>query len=337
MLRNPILDIYKFIGAIIISLFHLGCIVSAKGIGVNGVPGGFLMVEMFFAICGFFIAKNASNYEREPVLPTVFNRLWSFYPEYIIAVILTVIISGHCNIYKIYDALLLLFPFKLCVNNMLDNSYWFFGVYILAFAFYVFALKTIKVEKLKYFLPFIIFILYYKMLHVAPGAFTISWTHEFDVYILPYTLARGIAGIGVGYLSFYLFSYLKNFNRIQKFILGMICAVPCVAAIFRYEFNFSFIVGLLVLIPLSMTINLPKKLEPVCKLLTPFTSLYLQIYIVHVIILNFALRHNEFLLFFNKYNILYIVIVLFFAFLLKSVGILKQKITFNKHCNFKRS
>ena len=82
--RTYSLDILKFILSIIILIYHYNLYVFGK----ITFKGGYLCVELFFLITGYFLILSASNKDKINVLETVIKKIRNLYLPYVMMLVL---------------------------------------------------------------------------------------------------------------------------------------------------------------------------------------------------------------------------------------------------------
>lgn len=180
MKRNSVLDMWRFIGSIVILLFHSGIL----GITDHHFQSGWIFVEFFYMITGYYTYKHFSNMKYTSLediatksISYTLKKYINMLPYVIIVVFLTsiynFIISGCSNI-KIFvemlleitllfhrnivpplwylSALFIVFPVFCCLCQMSSKHF----LAILAFSYTVYFYKITMVSRVTDF-PFSLF------------------------------------------------------------------------------------------------------------------------------------------------------------------------------------
>lgn len=100
MKRNYTIEFYRFITIILIAIFHFGIQYTGK---FHWPKGGYLGVEFFFILSGFFLMKEANKNEKikeksysKLSVNFLLNKLKRLYPDYL----LIILIFLFCDIFK---------------------------------------------------------------------------------------------------------------------------------------------------------------------------------------------------------------------------------------------
>ncbi len=242
MKRTYSLDFIKLLFTLIIVWHHL-----QSHLDFVVIKSGYICVEMFFIISGFFLYKNFVNKEKSALEYTT-SRIKKFYTIYIIGLVMMFIISEF-NFEKI--------PQFIVEATMLQGTgivsswggningpCWYFSVMIISGYFIYSLLKYNKDRFIKFEAPIIIMLTYTMM-----NGRLEDWDKILFFYI---PLWRGLAAMCIGTIIAYFvesnqFEKFKDFWRGRKVLLYIIEAIcTCfIAYLIAYKTNYVMLVLLL--------------------------------------------------------------------------------------------
>ncbi len=253
-MRNHFLDALKLLFIVIISFWHTGW-------WSEFLHSGYLPVEFFFIISGYFIYRTSNQYTKlKSFIAKKFARL---YPTYISIFLLYVglLLTSHSATENILasilrDSIMLqatglfellgISTFNLSPHSWYVSSFFYGGIFV----YFINKLKPFRI----YILTFVAVIFYVWILFISSKGLNGYWEYE-SIFYIP--LWRGIAGMSIGSLvgmatdlklvSKYLQNNISIFNQITVFAL---CASIVCCFI---ELNFNWI-GILCFIVVSANI-----------------------------------------------------------------------------------
>ena len=82
-MRNTVLDFYRIVFTLIICLHHF-----QGALNMNFIAKGYIGVEFFFILSGFFLYKSFKKHKDESAVGYTVKKLKRLYPEYIVAFVL---------------------------------------------------------------------------------------------------------------------------------------------------------------------------------------------------------------------------------------------------------
>lgn len=310
-------DVIKFAAIVAIALMHFNW---------QSVPQAYIGVEFCFIITGFFLSKNYATYNENDLLNTVLDRIKGFYPYYVIVMLLTfLLIYKDFHIDKIISALLF-FPHIGLAPKIGLGPLWFLGAYTYVFAFYMCLFRLIDDRaKVKYVVGLLVVCSLMLMMKISP-AMNINYSLEREQFIgfIPFGVARGIAGIGLGFLLGELTdNYNKNpFSKLSAVV--EIFSLSCLIYIILHRVSPRFDVIAYVLISI-LVVSLyykssfvSRNLENVRAKFINLFSLSMQVYIFHGLIIkcfgNYLKAHFKD---HDLYIIIYLASVLLFCFAMR--------------------
>ena len=223
MKRNGIISLWKFIFATTIVLFHGQIFFSGKPANPF-FRGGYIGVEFFFLVSGYFFAKSVmkKKYNKKSIgkdtISFIYNRLKKLIPYIIIAYVLalSLLFFDDHNIYQlivsIWNVLLLrVFGFK-SVNVLVPA--WYISVLILTMFITYPALVKHKENYILRVSPLIVvFGLGYLSQTTALLDLSIGHWKGF----IELGLIRGIAEMNLGMIIFYISDSLKKIKYTKLF------------------------------------------------------------------------------------------------------------------------
>lgn len=217
--RNTTLEFWRFVFCIAVLGFHF-----FSKINMNYFHAGYLGVEFFFIVSGYFIGVYYERQQEEKefrvrlksVLMYAWTRLKRLYPLYLIALILMLIIKSILNGYGFRQMLEL---FRNCLaeffllqwsplgNEVLISAGWF--VPAVFFGGLVFVLLLAVIGKVGGFVAApLISVLLYRYYFILIG--------KIDVIYQYHCILRGIAGIGAGVFIYFVCRYIQQISEKQN-------------------------------------------------------------------------------------------------------------------------
>lgn len=160
MNKNLIIELYRFLFTCIIFIYHFRTYSEIQNIKGN-FSGGYLGVEFFFLISGFFLMKSIIKWKDsgkkdlliDDWLAFFIKRIQRIYPEYIVSICLLIIASsiGSKGDFDVFYSLKKGFPDILCIqaffiNKNINSVLWFVSVLIWGSLFIKIMLSLINVR-----------------------------------------------------------------------------------------------------------------------------------------------------------------------------------------------
>ena len=286
------LDLLKFILIIFITILHFRW---------TYLPQAYLCVEIFFVITGSLIYCQYNKYLSHSTLETIIKRLMSFYPFYIMSILVMMCFIKPIYIYDVVKSLFFYEAIGLSQFKFLPGAYWFLGAYIYVFTFFVLLIKCFEKKILNVVIPLISFFAIILMAHYSPCLnLNISVEKSNYIFVLPFGIYRAVAGIGVGWVTGFIAEYFYNKKNLFA-ILGILSLIYFLYIIFhKVTPNFDFLIyplAALIIIPLlnknTIYSDIIEKIGTRIKFLYKFS---LPIYIVHPIVLTLFRKNFTYLL-----------------------------------------
>lgn len=261
--RNGIISLWKFLFAIVIVFYH-----GARFYGENRNPffvGGYIAVEFFFIISGFYLAKKAINDDDKSLLKGTYSYLFKtikkLAPYIIISFVFSLLIEfkfGNIKKMEVVNSIYSLF----LLRQFGFKSPGFFGStwYISVMLFSIFLLYPLfhkyKEKFVKYF-SIIIVILgigYMSQNYGNLDLYTNNWNGIFFSGTI-----RGIVEMNIGAIIFVASNYIKNieFTKIGRIILTIIGEFLIIFTLviinysskpYNYDFTMIFFISIAILI-----------------------------------------------------------------------------------------
>lgn len=205
--RNYTSDFFRCFFTIIIVVHHLH---------VPGINHGYLGVEFFFMLSGYFLMQiYDKNYSTLSALDYTKRRLKKLYPHYLFSFIMFFIYKyailckdlGVDDLFKSIPEMLLIQKIGI-FKGSLNYPSWYLSVLIIGGYFLYYAISKSKDDFVKFFAPMIIIFTY--TLLVSDGKCIEDWTTKGFIYM---PLLRGLADMCVGII---IYEICKVKNRTEK-------------------------------------------------------------------------------------------------------------------------
>lgn len=242
MKRNNSLDCVKFIFTLIIVLHHFQPHINVKAINL-----GYICVEMFFMISGFFLYKDfKNNSSSQSATEYTLKRVKKMFPIYVVGLSATLLIKQICdfstyNFVEFFRELFLIqgTGISFGTGGNLNGHYWYLSVMIIGGYFIYYLLCRDKEKYLKFTAPLII-ILTYAFLN---GKLE-NWSN-FLFFHLP--MWRGIAAMSIGtIIAYYIdtemfIKAIKQYNNNKYlfwFLETILYIVTVCLIIFKNNYEF---------------------------------------------------------------------------------------------------
>ncbi len=224
--RNYTIDFFRIIFILIICIHHFQPIINAKFINT-----GFLCVEFFFIVSGFFLYKSFKKNSNSNGLKYTIGRIKKLYPLYIFAFIVILILTtiescsrGNLNVQKsIFTSIseILLLQNIGIFNGGINYPMWYLSTLIVSGFFIFELLKRDKNLYLKLLGPLSI-IIYFAFINKNYGTLEV-WDNINGIYL---PLVRTFVDMTIGcILSYIMEEYsekIKNSLTSHKFFYGII-------------------------------------------------------------------------------------------------------------------
>ncbi len=236
--KNGKIELFRFICAIIIAIYHFNFSIEYKS---EKFTKGYLAVEFFFIVTGYLMAKSLSKYTDDPdnkfdlfdtSLKYVAKKISSFYCFYIAAIIITSAawipyfkLPVKEYFFKLFDAV----PTFLLLQMVgFKTADWYVPIwYLSAMVIVTIILTPILLKFPKsyslYIGPFISVVLL-GFIYVKVGYYNRSIIIKGNP---PYGLMRAFAEISIGCTCFYLekCGYLKKLREKSASVIAIICYI----------------------------------------------------------------------------------------------------------------
>lgn len=287
--RNSILELWRFAFCIAVLGLHL-----FERMNLNYFHAGYLGVEFFFIVSGYFIGAYYSKHQEGNNLKVrlksvgifVSTRLKRLYPFYGLALCIMLLVRSILKNYGTRDILILI---KSCLaeffflqwtplgNEILISTGWFVPAVFFGGLFFV-LLLAFTGKLCGYFLAPVISFFIYRYYFLLIG--------KIDVIFSYHGVLRGMAGIGFGIFIYFLCNCLSNLKHIKivhKKWLNMfffIASSVMFSLLFIYtnlghrskwDFFVIFLYGIGLLLLMAGSVKLPEKPEKVFLFLGKIT------------------------------------------------------------------
>ncbi len=295
--RNSWIELNRFIFAVSVFIFHL-CIYFNLEPAV--FRGGFLSVEFFFFVAGYFLSK---NFKKDPGIKFAFyyikDKIKKVYPMYVISLVIAV--AADCidkrtfrliNIPEFFMVQWL--PFE---GEVLNSPLWFMPALIFGGLFLILLASLFK-TKADVFGLFIC-----PLLSVSIYVYFFVKEKKIDIIGSYYGIVRGVAGVALGWFIYSLLAQIKE--RKEDSLICLIISETMIFFLLVWEnfahrdrYNFIFIVFLAVAFIFLIHGNVKVK-DKTAKVFSVLGKISLPLYIFHVSF--FRLIKALFLLFFERF------------------------------------
>lgn len=228
---NVTIDLFKFIFAIVLMIHHAGIFYFVNG--VNICANGFLMVEFFFMVSGYFLYDSAFSKADSQIARTsclyIFKKYIDIFPYFFSAIMLSLTVYSileHYTIVKVFRSMLDAIPELLMLQMFGFSGFWATGVsWYLSALFFALAILYPLCLKFKSNIslivsPVLIFLIYG---FIAKETGSLSMPDYWFGLIFKGML-RGVAGIAIGTIIYEACQFLKKieFNTAGQILLSFI-------------------------------------------------------------------------------------------------------------------
>lgn len=276
--RNTLLELWRFFFCMAVLAFHFFSKIESDFFHV-----GYLGVEFFFIVSGYFIGSYYCRYQEgksitarlKSIVSYLISRLKRLYPFYLLALVLMLIVRTMINKYHFMDILrtikdcfaeFFLLQWTPLGNEVLISAGWF--VPSVFFGGLLFVIILALTDKIGGYLiaPLTSFFIYRYYFHLIG---------KIDVIYSYHSILRGIAGIAFGVFLFFICKHLRTFiEKLSKhqLISNLFCifASMLFLGIFVYtnygrrskwDFLIIALYGIGLLFLMSGSVKLPEKLD----------------------------------------------------------------------------
>lgn len=238
--RNYLLEMWRFVFCMMVLGFHY----FAK---IDGTlfHAGYLGVEFFFLVSGYFIGQYYTNHlkgkEVKERIQSVGIYIWSrikrLYPLYLFALLLAIAVRTIINHYTISDIIslikncyaeFLLLQWTPLGNEVLISADWYIPAVFFGSLLFVLIL-AITGKFGGYILAPIISFLIYRYYFILIG--------KIDIIVYHHCVLRGIAGLGLGVFVYFLCQLVRQYPKWLEIVLYTLANMSLVG-IFVYS-NFG--------------------------------------------------------------------------------------------------
>lgn len=341
--RNGIISFWKFLFCIMIVIFHGNILAGKEEIAI--LLGGYIGVEFFFIVSGFFLAahifeKNKSNDDARIEIETlkfVFKKFTSFFPYILLSFVLTIPLYIKIYNYSINQLISSIWGLFLLQESgfrflSFNTPLWYLGSMLLSM-FIIYPLMRKYKNKYSFVVaPLVVYLGLGYLNHLFVG---LNQTDEWVIFTIHNNI-RAFSELNLGIIIFFLSQKIKDikFTKLGKIILTLIelsCfIIPFIITTFinnsaRYDFIMLMLIAIGILIA-SSNITLEKNLLN-NKIVFFFEKLSLPIYIFQAFCLRIVayFTNNLKISYATKLSIYLLITIFFSMFMLKIVETLKRK------------
>ena len=223
--RNGIISLWKFLFAIVIAFFHGSQFYPE--LKNPFFPKGYIVVEFFFIVSGFFYASNVlkKRYNKKTIgtdtIKFIFRKIISFFPYIVIAYIFSLLVQSYYSnwgIGKILNSfwnLTMLKFFGFGDVIMLGQLWYIAHMLLVMFVLYPFLVKY-KDNFIKLVSPIIV-IISLGFLYKTYG--TINHLDKLFYGLIPTGVIRALAEINIGMIIFIIYKKISRLNFTKAFTI----------------------------------------------------------------------------------------------------------------------
>lgn len=255
------IEFWRFIFTCIVCLLHFETVYL--GGGNNIFASGYLGVEFFFILSGFFMMKHALHHD-DTAIRYITDRIKRLYPPIIIAYCILIInfsIQSKWNVFEIIDEVYAhIWEFLLLTSTGITWEFWNFATWyisaLLIVSYFIYWLIK-KDEKCfsEFIAPLLIFAIYSWYAIQGKGLdYHVHWER-----ICTSAISRAIGGISIGCISYYVNNkYIpKKINKYYCSCIEIIVLILIFSNIICAEKN-SYNLLVLILFPVLIVIEYNK-------------------------------------------------------------------------------
>lgn len=297
--RYAVLDIIKFLMAIVIIIYHYNYFVLDYK-SQYLFKGGYLAVEIFFIISGFLfflLEIDKKDLKKKSIVKCIKHKVTGLYPPYafslcvaffisIVGTIknLTLISSIKSVIYFIGDSLLISewgIPKIIPTYNIIT---WYISAMILAFIIWLIIFKLVN-KKFYFFITLLVTTILYIYIWFLSNNLH-DHGHRTHILLTDGVL-RAISGIGSGFISFYLYKLIKQIRPAITYLLFAFFGIGVFSILFfTKDSPTDFIIIPCAIIFIASAANFSILNQRFLYVSSVLGSFSYYIYLNHLIILN---------------------------------------------------
>lgn len=263
--RNGIISLWKFIFACVIVLFH--CNTFYESTPNYFVKGGYIAVEFFFIVSGFYMARKALKKQTKNIGKETIEYIWNLIKKlipyltitYVIVLITKIIFESH-KIFEWINSIwnLLLLRQAGFSSILMNNQLWYLSSLIIGILILYPLLKKNK-ENFIYIVSPLIVILGLGYLNKNFGWSGLNQAyHKWDKIWYTGTI-RSIIELNIGFIIYLINKNLKkvDYTKLGKIILTIICHSLLITVLLIIQFldnskNYDYIMLLFISIAIGI-------------------------------------------------------------------------------------
>ena len=265
--RNGVISLWKFIFAIVIIFFHTSELYN--GAKNPLFPSGYIAVEFFFLVSGFYFAKSVLSDNSkikcigEETCKFIAKKVCALMPYVFVGYIMHLITQGyytHWGIYNVVNSIwnLLLLRGLGLGNVIMMGQLWYISAMLVSMFILYPLLRKYKTNFILIFSPLIVILGLSYTFYTFKSVNTVNgWAIFFSANLL-----RGFIDINLGILIYYIHSLLKKYEYkkvfkvfltfISEFLLILILIITTfIKNGKRYDFVMLLIISIALLIIFS--------------------------------------------------------------------------------------
>ena len=230
--RNYSSDFFRLFFTMIVVFHHCN---------VSWLNNGYLAVEFFFILSGYFVMQkydkkgeniNALEYTRDRI-----NKLYPHYLFSLVIIFLCYIIMGKCStiddFFRVIPEIFLVQDIGIFhVNGGINSPLWYLSVLIVGSYFLFYLIARYKDHFTRFVAPLIIICVFTLILNDGVGLE--NWTRKVFIYI---PLFRGIADMCIGIIIYEVCKVQKQKSKINIILLRIFEVISILGLLLIFSIN----------------------------------------------------------------------------------------------------
>lgn len=315
MNRKYSLDFLKIVGIIYVVFHH------AQSTEAKIIYNGYMFVEMFFIISGFFLFKSILE-KNQNLIEFIISRLKKLYLPYILAlfslVIIFLIVGQNLNYSKWWSIIFEIFMLQnvgLPGSGGINYPCWYLSVLLYGSIIIFILIKKLGIKRFNT-ISFVIVFLFYMYSFIEFQSLE-QWGYIFKFFYYPFI--RGSSAMVLGGIIYQLSNRIKSIDSISNMLIVSIFFMIIVLMFINIKLDFILLILFFVII-LLLIISKDNIFDKIgnCKVLKMLESYEYYMFINHALVIYFvkyikkAIDINYFIYIFLLFGILFI-----FSFIMK--------------------
>ena len=206
--RNSAIDIYKFFLSIVIIILHSN---------YNLCPQGYLAVESFFIISGFYLGLRYKEIHGKSIANILISRILAVYFPYLLMIFIALVYNIFQGNYAILKTIpIYILGLQLIVSKSLGENYigligylWYISVYIQIVSLLICLMKKFDKISMLMLTSIGVYLGLALIIYDSPSS-GLNYTIESFSQPIPIGYVRGLVGISFGYICSNIYCAFKN-------------------------------------------------------------------------------------------------------------------------------